>query len=83
MFAFLTPTVREAAVRREHDLLRAQLHALMRICREQVGPRPLPFTDAERRHISEQAHACGWRARRLDRKPIPRTARSIHQTHAP
>jgi putative transposase len=62
MFALFTPSAREAAVRRENDLLRAQLHGALRICREHLGHRPLPFTDDERRHIAERAQACGWSA---------------------
>ncbi len=64
MFACLTPSAREAALRAEIDLLRAQLHALLRIARLLLGNRPLPLTDDERRHIVERAHVVGWRALR-------------------
>ncbi len=64
MFACLTPSTREAALRAEIDLLHAQLHALLRIARLLLGNRPLQLTDDERRHIAERAHRLGWPALR-------------------
>jgi len=62
MLTFLHPSAREAALRAENALLRAQLVAVLAVVRLLLGNRPLPLTNAQRVDIAHAAAAVGWRA---------------------